>query len=200
MARDGGFTMNKRRNALLVVLAVLGGLLTVTTGLQANHGSATLQVSPEIRRTPAGGAGTGATVTATISSAAGAGGVQIDFELVEETGSPVGTYGYTPTANAPGGLTPDNADTPTTPDFSCNIPQGATTCTTGAITGNTVGSHVLITGWIDHDGTNALVDSDGAEGRLADVSVLGLPLTGTDCTANDGTRACLLYTSPSPRD
>ena len=110
----------------------------------ANHGTRTLEVTPE---TDDNAVGTTHTLTATLSSAPDAGSpIEIDFEVT-----------------GPGD--PDTGDTPATPDLTCTITTG-TTCTVSF--SSAVAGVSTIRGWIDHDKNNATLvgEADLAEGAV----------------------------------
>ena len=144
--------------AAVVALALVALGLPLAAPAAANHPDSCLDVTPE---TSAGGTGTTHTLTATLRSIAGAqsgsgctqvavnaanGAVSIDFEMT-------------------GPNDPDAGGTPATPDLTCSIASGASSCTV-SYSGAAVGTDT-IRGWIDHDGSNGTVEADTAEARCA---------------------------------
>ncbi|MGH2728976.1 MAG: Ig-like domain-containing protein [Actinomycetota bacterium] len=132
------------------MVALVAALTVPLAGVaDANHETRTLEVTPE---TASVATGTSHVLTATLSAAptAGTGTINVDFEL--ESG-------------------PNNADgnTPESPDKTCSIAAGATTCTEN-YTGSSVGTDTW-RAWIDHDGLNpgqgGVVEADTAEGADA---------------------------------
>src|SRR3954453_4737482 len=110
--------MNRRIRAALAVVAVGGGVLLVTNSAEANHGTRTLQVHPELQNYPAGSSLPGAVVTAELSSATDAtsGDIFIDFEIDSD----------------------GDGNTPGSPDATCTIPgPGAGTTTTSSSSSTT---------------------------------------------------------------
>lgn len=171
-----------RRHALLLALAMIVALVVPFTGAaMANHPSNTcLDVEPEDVDRPVG---TLHTMTATLRSTSNtlsceqtptgdrpaavnvtsASGVNIDFEIT-------------------GVNDPDDSESPGTPDLTCTILLGQSSCTVqyqGFVTGDD-----LIRGWIDHDGTDASqggnTEADLAEGQNSTTS------PGTGCTQSGG--------------
>jgi Ca2+-binding RTX toxin-like protein len=147
---------------LTAALATIVALVIPLAGIAvANHGTRTLQATPETDDNPTG---TTHSVTATLSSAADAtsGAIPIFFEV--ESG-------------------PGNADgnTPGTPDLSCTVAIGGTSCTTGTYSSTGVGNDV-IRGWI------AVADApiDTAEGADAGNPSVDEPSGGTDVPGTIG--------------
>jgi Bacterial Ig-like domain (group 1) len=167
---------NSRFQAALTVIAVLAALALPLSGVAvANHGSRTLQVTPE---TNSQGVGTVHTLTATLSSAAdlASGAINIDFENEAGPNDNSGPPNFTPEGN-----------TPMTPDLTCSIPSGQSSCQV-SYQGNTTGTDTW-RAWIDHDGLNSTVEADEDESADAGASpnepgdAVGNP--GTGCSKND---------------
>jgi len=140
--------------ALLIVVALVVPMTGVAV---ANHGTRTLQLTPETNDNPVG---TTHTVTATLDAAADgtSGTIEIDFEV-----------------SGPGD--PDDAYSPTSPDFTCNITSGNDSCAI-SYSSAVVGTDE-IDGWIDHDKDNATLDElDQAEGPDAGNPAAGEPSGG----------------------
>jgi hypothetical protein len=149
----------------------------------APAGAAVLDVTPESSSSLTG---SDHVLTAAVTDAAGNGvpGAAVDFEVV--TGPADGDVG------TPG-------DTPLSPDLECVAAGGgpgvAATCTVAyAENGNQQGRDRVLA-WIDHDGDNATVEADVAEGRYVSACVAehGNPgqtpePDGTDCVTHDWTR------------
>ena len=137
-------------------------------------GQHVLQVTPEVATNPTGDAHT---LTATLEAPAPAGGEEIDFEV--ESG-PSFRAGCTVTAagTCTGGTTGDTTNTPTTPDLTCTIPQGQTTCQV-VFTSDASGTQ-QIRAWVDDDKNNASTDFDVTEGRNAGSQ----DCPGSDCTGS----------------
>ena len=93
--------------ALFIVIALVAPMAGVAV---ANHGTRTLQLSPETDDNPVA---TTHTVTATLDAAADgtSGTIEIDFEV-----------------NGPGDPDTPDAYSPTSPDFTCNITSGNSSC------------------------------------------------------------------------
>lgn len=146
-----------RVGASALALALMAVALPLAGQALANHPDSCLDVTPE---TSSGPTGTH-TLTATLRSIAGAqagsgcaqaavsatnGAVNIDFEIT-------------------GPNDPDTGNTPATPDKTCAIPNGSSSCTV-SLTGGAVGTDT-IRGWIDHDNSNTTVEADVSEARCA---------------------------------
>ena len=177
--RVGGH-MFKRLRALLIAATVIGALV-VATRVEANHGTRTLQVHPELVSTGAL-PGTGQALTAELSSAADgtSGAIEIDFEI---EGGPADSDGISPES----------------PDLTCTVAQTSSTCTTDEIPGTGTGQST-VRAWIDHDkknetGQGGVTEADRAEGRLSDADSAFPPPTlpgghtGNDCESEDGDKA-----------
>jgi RTX calcium-binding nonapeptide repeat (4 copies) len=150
---------NGRSMALWAALVALIALVVPMAGVaMANHGTRTLQVTPETSDNPVG---TTHTLTATLSSAADvtSGDIEVDFEIV-----------------GPGDT--DGGNTPISPDKECTVAMGSDTCTvtyTSSVTGTGT-----ITAWIDHDRNDATVEADPTEGADAGNPSIGEPSGGND--------------------
>ncbi|HET7929356.1 MAG TPA: hypothetical protein VFM40_07370 [Actinomycetota bacterium] len=139
----------------LVTITVL--VVPLAGVAMANHGTRTLQVTPEASDNAIG---TMHTLTATLSSAADAtsGAIEIDFEIT-----------------GPGDT--DGGDTPGSPDKGCTVAEGSATCTvteTSSVTGTDT-----IVAWIDH-GADAAVEADTTEGADAGNPSVDEPSGGPD--------------------
>ena len=102
---------SRRSKALWTALLALIALVVPMAGLAvANHGTRTLQLTPETDDNPVG---TTHTVTATLDAAADAtsGTIEIDFEV-----------------NGPGDPDTPDAYSPASPDFTCDIASGNSSC------------------------------------------------------------------------
>jgi Ca2+-binding RTX toxin-like protein len=137
--------------AVLASFALVASLaFFVAPEAQANHGNATLNVTPEYQQRVVGET---ATLTATISVAPTESAVNIDFEL--EAGS-------------------NNTDgnTPESPDATCNINIGQKTCSISYVgnnpSNNSNGQNDDWRVWIDHDRVQTTVEADPDEGYTAD--------------------------------
>jgi Bacterial Ig-like domain (group 1)/RTX calcium-binding nonapeptide repeat (4 copies) len=126
--------------ALLALIALLVPMAGVAV---ANHGTRTLQLTPETDDNPVG---TTHTVTATLDAAAGvtSGAIQVDFEIT-----------------GPGDT---DGNTPSSPDKECTIAVGSAACSV-TYTSSVAGTGTII-GWIDH-GNDATVEADLTEGADA---------------------------------
>jgi hypothetical protein len=133
--------------AVVSALLMLAALAVPLAGTAiANHAGRTLEVSPEdsvydINQV--------ATLTANLSSAADAasGVINIDFE------------------NENGANDPDKSTSRRSPDYTCNVEVGASSCSisyTGTESGN-----AAIRAWVDEDKVQSTDDSDVDEGRFA---------------------------------
>ncbi|MEA2460402.1 MAG: hypothetical protein QOH90_579, partial [Actinomycetota bacterium] len=157
----------------LVTLAAL--FLPLGNVAQANHGTRTLELTPET--STSNPVGTTVTVTAVLSQAADAtsGTINIDFEV----------------EGGPNDISHDGT-TRRSPDYTCDIPSGSTSCTI-SILGNVKGNE-QIRGWIDHDQVESTDNSDTDEERFSSVM--------TDCSqAQDNPDACdptSTGTNPTP--
>src|SRR5918995_6912100 len=142
--------------ALLTLVALVVPMAGVAV---ANHGTRTLQLTPEADDNPIA---TTHTVTATLDAAADA-TIQIDFEV-----------------NGPGDPDTPDAYSPTSPDFTCDITSGNSSCTISYL--STVVGTDQIDGWIDHDKDNATLtgELDQAEGPDAGNPAVGEPSGGVD--------------------
>lgn len=152
------------RKVLAVITAATSLVLTapLIEPAVANHPPNTcLDLTPETASNPTGQAHT---ITATlrlinagppqtcsqteVTIPAGSGPVMISFELA-------------------GANDPDGGDTPDSPDNSCLIPEGSSSCTI-TYTGTEAGTDT-IRGWIDHDGKTpaqgGVTEADRTEGR-----------------------------------
>jgi hypothetical protein len=148
---------------LTTALATIFALVIPLAGLAvANHGTRTLQLTPE---TDENAVSTTHTVTATLSAAADAtsGTIEIDFEVT-----------------GPGDPETPDADSPTSPDLTCNIASGSSSCTVSY--SSTVVGTDEIAGWIDHDKNNATLtgEFDPNEGPDAGNPSVEEPSGGTD--------------------
>ncbi|HEY7875721.1 MAG TPA: Ig-like domain-containing protein [Actinomycetota bacterium] len=144
--------------AATMVTALVVLLLPLATPAVANHPNACLDVTPE---TSSGATGTTHTLTATLRTL---------------TGSPAGsgcTQGPINATNGPvaidfeitGPNDPDGGDSPGSPDRTCTIAAGTSSCTV-SYPGNATGTDT-IRAWIDHDGSNGTIEADAAETRCA---------------------------------
>jgi len=149
---------SKRSIVLATALVTIVALGVPMAGVAvANHGTRTLQVSPETADNPIG---TTHTLTATLSSAADAtsGAIEVDFEIT-----------------GPGDT--DGGNTPSSPDKECTVAVGSATCTV-TDTSSVAGTDT-ITAWIDH-GDDATVEADTTEGADAGNPSLDEPSGGPD--------------------
>lgn len=153
-------TRTSRRTArpslvLLTALVTTFALAVPLAGAAlANHGTATLQLTPETADNPTGAIHT---ITATLS-AAPTGSVEIDFEIA-------------------GAGDTDAGDTPATPDNDCTITAPGTSCTmtfTSAVPGAST-----VRGWVDED-NGAAIEADVTEGADAGNPSVDEPSGGTD--------------------
>lgn len=175
---------NRKPLAFTIALAVLLTLAIPFSGIAtANHADVTLQVTDETSTNPAGSYHT---LTATISVAAADHATEVDFEIDCTSGCSGATYtvlsgnqgGATTAATAGGPVAAVDAptdgdqtagtvdDTRTSPELSCRIPIGSTTCQVSYSRNNN--GEELIAGWLDRDYDtqgNATDNSDAAEGR-----------------------------------
>jgi hypothetical protein len=149
-----------RRPAVLAALALLaGGLIPMSPVAAASGTDPSLQVSPELQAP----VGETARLNAKLSSQA-SGDKTVNFEVMDGPGDKDG-------------------DTPASPDYSCNIANGSSTCSLD-ITSKTPGlSHVR--SWI------AGPNPDMAEARLANdksevILIGGILDPSPDCKADDG--------------
>ncbi|MEY2568137.1 MAG: hypothetical protein QOE35_2666 [Actinomycetota bacterium] len=164
--------MRNRIQALVMVVAVVGAL-AVATRADANHGTRTLQVHPEVVTTFAA-PGTGQPLTAELSAAVDgtSGPIQIDFEV--ESG-PADTDG----------------NSRQTPDATCTVTTG-TRCTSAPFAGSQTGTST-VRAWIDHDkldgDAGGITEADSAEARLS--QPVAPPVVGSspDCGPEDGPKA-----------
>jgi Bacterial Ig-like domain (group 1)/RTX calcium-binding nonapeptide repeat (4 copies) len=142
--------------AVAATVALGAVFLPLASPALANHPDACLDVTPE---SSSGSIGTTHTLTATLRSLAGSGAgctqaavnatngaVAIDFEIT-------------------GPNDPDGGDTPGTPDRTCTIAAGTSSCTV-SYPGSAAGTDT-VRAWIDHDASNATVEADTAETRCA---------------------------------
>jgi len=134
-------TTSIKQMALWGSVALLGALLP--SAAQANHGSRTLEVTPETARIEVGST---QLLTATLSAPAdvATGTINIDFE--NEAG-----------VNDTDGVTLE------TPDLTCSIAAGEQSCSV-SYEGSTAGSDNW-RAWIDHDGQSSTVEADLTEAR-----------------------------------
>lgn len=137
---------DRRILSLLTALAAIAAMLVPFGAAQASHGDRTLELAPEVGTYDIGQV---ATVTAYLSSPTDAtsGVVNIDFE------------------NENGSNDPDNGTSRRSPDYSCNVEVGASSCSF-TITGTESGN-AAIRGWVDEDKIQSTDDSDADEGRFA---------------------------------
>jgi hypothetical protein len=159
-----------------VAVALVAGVLTLFSmqPASANHGTRTLQASPEVASSVP--VGSPQVVTVTLSSAAdsASGSIPVDAEIF----------------NGPA----DNGDgkAPQSPDAGCTVAVGSATCQF-SVTATTPGaSEVGI--WIDHDNRNEIgqggvTELDQGEGRLADGSPDGNPQAGAQTPSSADCRA-----------
>jgi hypothetical protein len=148
----------KRSLVLTTALVTIVALAVPMAGVAvANHGTRTLQLTPETSDNPIG---TTHTLTATLSSAADAtsGAIEVDFEIT-----------------GPGDT--DGGNTPSAPDKECAVAVGSATCTV-TDTSSVAGTDT-ITAWIDH-GDDAAVEADTTEGADAGNPALDEPSGGPD--------------------
>jgi hypothetical protein len=149
---------SKRSLVLSTALVTIVALGVPMAGVAvANHGSRTLQVTPETSDNPIG---TTHTLTATLSSAADAtsGAIEVDFEIA-----------------GPGDT--DGGNTPSSPDKECTVAVGSATCTVTET--SSVAGTDTIAAWIDH-GDDAAVEADTTEGPDAGNPSLEEPSGGPD--------------------
>ena len=147
-------------------LAMIFALVVPLAGVAvANHGTRTLQLTPE---TDDNATGTTHTITATLDATPDApagptNDIEIDFEIA-----------------GPGDV--DGGDTPLSPDRTCTIANPDVSCT--VTYSSTVVGTDTIRGWIDHDKNNANSVSSGevdtAEGPDAGNPSVEEPPGGTD--------------------
>lgn len=166
-------TVLKRALPLVVALALIALLVPFGEYARANHGSRSLDVSPEqqTKDPDATGEESGvAILTAAISSEPtfSTGALNIDFEL--EAGPH------------------DSENSPKFPDKSCSIPVGQTSCQV-SYDGTATGTDRWRV-WIDHDGNNETTEADTTEGRNEQTAP-GTPSTLlTGCMANQSEPDC----------
>ncbi|MDQ3878240.1 MAG: hypothetical protein M3290_07820 [Actinomycetota bacterium] len=145
--------------AALVATAVFAGsIVLAATAAQAAVPPSCLDVTPEtasaqtssvqsatatLRGIQGATPGSGCTMAAV---AVTSGTVNVDFEVT-------------------GPSDPDQANSPVSPDLSCTIATGASSCTV-SYTGTTAGTDTL-RGWIDSDDSNATIEADTTEGRCS---------------------------------
>ena len=150
--------LNRKTGALLTaVLTVMALVVPLAGQALANHDERTLDVTPDNvgdRSESDDGPFTGETVTftATISSPAGATAINIDAE------------------HTAGPNDPDGANSRNTPDYTCDIAPGASSCQisfTGTTATSSTGTRDQLRFWIDHDKVNTTDESDQDEGVLA---------------------------------
>ena len=149
---------SKRSLVLSTALVTIVALVVPMAGVAvANHGTRTLQVTPETSDNPTG---TTHTLTATLSSAADAtsGAIEVDFEIT-----------------GPGDT--DGGNTPSSPDKECTVAVGSATCTV-TDTSSVAGTDTIIA-WIDH-GDDAAVEADTTEGADAGNPSVDEPSGGPD--------------------
>ena len=132
----------KRRTSSLLLMTLVIALFPAV-GALANHGSRTLEVTPETARIEVGNT---QLLTATLDTPAdvATGTINIDFE------------------NEAGVNDTDGA-TPTTPDLTCSIAAGEQSCSV-SYEGSTSGADEWRV-WIDHDGQASTVEADLTEAR-----------------------------------
>ena len=152
-----------RSQALWTALLIVAALVVPMAGVAvANHDTRTLQLTPETDDNPVA---TTHTVTATLDAAADAtsGTIEIDFEV-----------------NGPGDPDTPDAYSPTSPDFTCDITSGNSSCSI-SYSSAVVGTDE-IDGWIDHDKNNATLtgELDQAEGPDAGNPSVEEPSGGVD--------------------
>ncbi len=165
-----------RRVALIAAVATLLALVIPLAGPAAAHtdGEHDLQVTDEVSSNPTG---TAHTLTATLSTPALTDGEEIDFEI--ESGPAVrAVCAPQPDDSCTGGTTSNDGNTPATPDMTCQIPQGESSCSV-VFTADLAGTN-QIRAWVDDDKNNASTDFDAVEGRNAGSS----DCPGSDCTGS----------------
>lgn len=183
-------TVNRKAGALLTALLTLIALALPLMGTAlANHGDRTLDVTPDQYGDIGDnedGPFTGETVTftANLSGPAGATAINIDAE------------------HYAGPNDPDGANSPTSPDYTCDVPPGEISCTvsfTGTRATASNGTQDRIRFWIDHDKVNTTDESDKDEGIVASEDDCGEtdPSGGTCPRAFSGSGAAPSATSPS---
>lgn len=165
-----------RRVAAIATVALALSLVIPWAGPAAAHtdGEHDLQITAEVSSNPTG---TSHTLTATLGAPALLDGEEIDFEV--ESG-PAVRVGCAPGTDdtCTGGTTSNDGNTPTSPDMTCTIPQGESTCSV-VFTSDTAGTN-QIRAWVDDDKNNASIDFDVTEGRNAGSS----DCPGSDCTGS----------------
>jgi hypothetical protein len=129
--------------AFLVAAALILWLVPLAGPVFANHSDRTLDVEPESASLPLGASHS---MTASLSAPADleSGTIAIDFE--NESG-----------VNDSDGTSLD------TPDLTCSIPAGQSSCTVITQTGAATGRD-RYRSWIDHDGSNETIEADTQEG------------------------------------
>lgn len=162
-----------RRVAMIATVALAMALVTPLADPAEAHtdGEHDLQVTAEVSSNPTG---TAHTLTATLATPALTDGEEIDFEV--ESG-PAVRVGCTPQPDdsCTGGTSSNDGNTPTSPDLTCQIPQGQSSCSV-TFTADVSGTN-LIRAWVDDDKNNASTDFDAVEGRNAGPS----DCPGRDC-------------------
>lgn len=152
--------------ALMTILALVVPFAAsaIAQTAEANDNTYDLQVSPEVDQNPTG---TTHTLTATINTAAPAGGVEVDFEAESGQAIRVNCTASTTAGSetCAGGTTSDDGNTPTTPDLTCTIAQGNNSCQV-FFTSDTQGT-VQIRAFVDDDKDNSTQGFDATEGRFA---------------------------------
>ncbi|MEA2477928.1 MAG: hypothetical protein QOC87_2127 [Actinomycetota bacterium] len=162
LGKQGGMKMTSLRRRLsagtLVALVMAGTVFVGVGPALAAPPPACLDLTPEASSAQTG---TVQTISATMRSIQGAtpgsgctqaavvansGAVNIDFEIA-------------------GPSDPDHADTPASPDLTCDIPVGSSSCTV-SYQGASAGTDT-VRGWIDQDGSNSTIEADTTEGSCS---------------------------------
>jgi hypothetical protein len=167
----------------VLAAALMASALPLSGTASANHGARVLEVMPDAAvvgvdsshtltarlcafpTAPNNNPDTPDTNCAGSAATADTGPFQVDFEFEND---PFGTQ----SANDI-----DGGTSLMTPDKSCNIPAGSSQCTV-TYTGNNSGDD-QIRAWIDHTGTNSVVEADTAE-QQDERAVPGVQPTGTN--------------------
>jgi hypothetical protein len=141
-------------HTLFLVLSLGAFLVLPLAGVApANHDPAKLQVTPELE-----------------SKSAGGGDVTLTARLCAPATSCTAALAVTPVnidAEIESGPVNADGNSPLTPDLTCTVDSGQSTCPLSpAIDDGATGTYV-IRSWIDHSGSDSDVEADSSEGRLA---------------------------------
>ena len=162
MSRDkrAGAKLRVLGATLFSSLILIG--LTATPAIANHPEPSCLDVTPETDTNPTFGPNSTHTVTATMRAPALPSGSCTGNPVTAGSGLGMGAVMISLEISGPSDPANDG-DTPATPDRSCVIPEGQSSCAM-TYSGTRAGTDT-IRGWIDHDGSNATVEADTAEGR-----------------------------------